>query len=220
MNNVVLNIGIVSRILSYAKIHKNSYMLLSIGFTLLISLISSIRPFIIKFSLDKYVKDNIGRPNGELLNQVIISFISFIAFQIILLFIETMIRYMLAINMAKISLEILTKLRNDIYTKILNLKLSTFDKMPIGAFTTRTINDVEAMNQIFSDGLVPMIADILSIALIIITMFWVDWQLSLLTLVTLPLTIIASYLFKYSVKKSFQKVRVAVSKLNYSGAFK
>lgn len=219
MNNVVLNIGIVSRILSYAKIHKNSYMLLSIGFTLLISLISSIRPFIIKFSLDKYVKDNIGRPNGELLNQVIISlviisFISFIAFQIILLFIETMIRYMLAINMAKISLEILTKLRNDIYTKILNLKLSTFDKMPIGAFTTRTINDVEAMNQIFSDGLVPMIADILSIALIIITMFWVDWQLSLLTLVTLPLTIIASYLFKYSVKKSFQKVRVAVSKLN------
>lgn len=209
---VVFNLGIVSRVLSYIKTNKRIYAF-CIGFTLLVSVLSSIRPFIIKFSLDKYVNHNIGI-EGDLLRVAIISFLVLIGFQLVLLFVETWIRYILALTMAKLSLEVLTKLRNDIYTKILQLKLSYFDKTPIGAFTTRTINDVESMNQIFSEGLVPMVADLLSIALIIITMFWVDWQLSLLTLVTLPLIVLASYLFKSSVKKSFQKVRTAVSKLN------
>lgn len=206
------NLGIINRVLAYAKTRKHSY-LLAIIFALSISVLSALRPYIIKLSLDRYVSPNLGK-EGELLRLAIVGFLIFIGLQMLLLLLETWIRYSLAVNMASLSLEVLTRLRNDIFNKILRLKQESFDKTPIGAFTTRTINDVEAMNQIFSDGLVPMVADLLSIALVVFTMLWVDWQLSLLTLVTLPLIVLASHFFKNSVKKSFQSVRTAVSKLN------
>ena len=65
-------------------------------------------------------------------------------------------------------------LRVAVYKKVLGLNLSQFDKTPIGTLTTRTINDIEAINDIFSDGLIPIIADLLSIVSILLFMFVVD----------------------------------------------
>ena len=98
--------------------------------------------------------------------------------------------------------------------KILHLNLSQFDKTPIGTLTTRTVNDIESVNDIFSDGLIPIIADLLTIFSILIYMFFVDWQLTLVCLAPFPLLIIATYFFKESVNKSFIRVRNAVANLN------
>ncbi|MBA2561359.1 MAG: ABC transporter ATP-binding protein, partial [Chitinophagaceae bacterium] len=84
----------------------------------------------------------------------------------------------------------------------------------IGTLTTRTINDIEAVNDIFSDGLIPIIADLLSIISILLFMFFVDWRLSLISLAPFPILIIATYFFKESVNKSFIQVRNAVANLN------
>jgi ATP-binding cassette subfamily B protein len=100
------------------------------------------------------------------------------------------------------------------YDKILHLNLSQFDKTPIGTLTTRTINDIESVNDIFSDGLIPIIADLLSIASVLTYMFLVDWKLTLVCLAPFPFMIIATYFFKESVNKSFIKVRNAVAALN------
>jgi ATP-binding cassette subfamily B protein len=105
-------------------------------------------------------------------------------------------------------------LRVTVYKKILGLNLSQFDKTPIGTLTTRTINDIESVNDIFSDGLIPIIADMLSIISILLFMFFVDWRLSLISLAPFPILIIATYFFKESVNRSFIQVRNAVANLN------
>lgn len=101
-----------------------------------------------------------------------------------------------------------------VYQKILGLNLSQFDKTPIGTLTTRTINDIESINDIFSDGLIPIIADLLTIIITLTTMFWMDWRLTLISLVPFPIMIVATYYFKESVNKSFIRVRNAVAALN------
>ena len=105
-------------------------------------------------------------------------------------------------------------LRVTVYRKVMGLNLRQFDKTPIGTLTTRTINDIEAVNDIFSDGLIPIIADLLSILSILLFMFFVDWRLSLISLAPFPVLIIATYFFKESVNKSFIQVRNAVANLN------
>ena len=105
-------------------------------------------------------------------------------------------------------------LRVSTYKKILHLNLSQFDKTPIGTLTTRTVNDIESINDIFSDGLIPIIADLLSIISILTYMFFVDWRLTLVCLAPFPFLIIATYLFKESVNRSFIRVRNAVANLN------
>src|ERR1035437_3235346 len=87
-------------------------------------------------------------------------------------------------------------------------------KVPIGTLTTRTINDIESINDIFSDGLIPIVADILSIVSILCFMFYVDWRLALISLAPFPVLIIATYFFKETVNKSFIAVRNAVAHLN------
>ncbi len=105
-------------------------------------------------------------------------------------------------------------LRVAVYEKVLGLNLSQFDKTPIGTLTTRTINDIESINDIFSDGLIPIIADLLSIVSVLVAMFWKDWRLTLICLAPFPFLLLATWLFKESVNKSFIRVRNAVAALN------
>ena len=105
-------------------------------------------------------------------------------------------------------------LRVAVYKKIVGLNLSQFDRTPIGTLTTRTINDIESINDIFADGLVPIIADLLSIVCVLGVMFWMDWELTLIALIPFPIILIATYYFKESINRSFFKVRNAVANLN------
>jgi ATP-binding cassette subfamily B protein len=97
---------------------------------------------------------------------------------------------------------------------VLKLNLSQYDKTPIGTLTTRTINDIEAINDIFSEGLIPIVSDLLSIISILLFMFLSNWQLTLICLIPFPILIVATYFFKETVNKSFIRVRNAVAALN------
>lgn len=89
-----------------------------------------------------------------------------------------------------------------------------YDRTPIGTLTTRTINDLEAVNDVFAKGVTSIVADILTIIAIIVVMLITDWKLALICLTTFPAIIIATYWFKESVNRSFQRVRNAVAQLN------
>ena len=134
--------------------------------------------------------------------------------QIGLLLLETVARFYFAFITAWLGQTVVRDLRVDVYKKVLGLNLSQFDKTPIGTLTTRTINDIEAINDIFSDGLIPIIADLLSILSVLLFMFWTDWKLTLVCLAPFPLLILATWLFKESVNRSFIRVRNAVAALN------
>src|SRR5690606_16750385 len=101
-----------------------------------------------------------------------------------------------------------------VFKKISFQNLRFFDKTPVGTLTTRTVNDIEAVNDVFSEGIISILADVLTIVAIISIMFYTDWRLTLVSLAVFPLLILATYFFKESVKKSFQTVRNAVAQLN------
>jgi ATP-binding cassette subfamily B protein len=109
---------------------------------------------------------------------------------------------------------IIRDIRIQLYQKIIHLRLKFFDDTPIGRLVTRTISDIETLADVFSDGIAAIAGDILQLVLIITVMFYTDWKLSLISLSTVPLMLISTYVFKEKVKKSFNIVRNAVANLN------
>lgn len=109
---------------------------------------------------------------------------------------------------------IIRDIRIQLYQKIIHLRLKFFDDTPIGRLVTRTISDIETLADVFSEGIAAIAGDILQLVLIITVMFYTDWKLSLISLSTVPLMLISTYIFKEKVKKSFNIVRNAVANLN------
>ena len=109
---------------------------------------------------------------------------------------------------------VIKDLRVSVFQKITNLRLSYFDKTPIGNLTTRSINDIETIKTVFSEGLITIIADLLSIVVVVSVMFYTSPRLTLICLLTIPLIVVATWIFKQKVKVSYQKVRAQIARLN------
>lgn len=152
--------------------------------------------------------------NEYITNEIAAMLINITLIQIGLILIETAMRFFFSFTTAVLGQSVVKDMRVATYKKIINLNLSQFDKTPIGTLTTRTINDIESINDIFSDGLVPILADLLSIVCVLVFMFWTDWQLTFIALIPFPIMLIGTYYFKESINRSFHKVRNAVAALN------
>jgi ATP-binding cassette subfamily B protein len=186
----------------YAAPYKKKFYL-SVALAILLALLTPVRPMLIQKTVNDYIANS---ATTMLINITLI--------QIGLLLVETAMRFLFSFTTALLGQSVVKDLRVATYKKIMGLNLSQFDKTPIGTLTTRTINDIESINDIFSDGLVPIIADLLSIICVLTYMFWTDWQLTLIALIPFPIIIIATYYFKNSINRSFFKVRNAVASLN------
>ncbi|HLZ87532.1 MAG TPA: ABC transporter ATP-binding protein, partial [Puia sp.] len=198
----IFDFSLLRRVFRYAAPYKNR-IYWSIALSILLAILSPLRPFLIQLTINTYIRN--GWVNAIIWMTV---------FQIVMLLVETVARFYFSFITAWLGQTVVRDLRVDVYKKVLGLNLSQFDKTPIGTLTTRTINDIEAINDIFSDGLIPIIADLLSILSVLVFMFWADWRLSLVCLAPFPLLILATWLFKESVNKSFIRVRNAVAALN------
>ncbi len=105
-------------------------------------------------------------------------------------------------------------LRVRVFNHVTGLNLNYFDKTPIGQSTTRTINDIEAINTVFSEGSITILADLMTLTAVLAMMFYTSWKLTLVVLVVFPLLIWGSYQFKESVRKSYEKVRNHIATMN------
>ncbi len=197
-----IDFKILRKVFSYTKPYRKK-VYVSIFLSVALAVISPIRPYLIQYTVNVFIKDK------DAFWLVMITVI-----QLGILFLETVLRYYFGFITSWLGQYVVNDMRVKVYDKVLSFNLRQFDKTPIGTLTTRTINDIEAVNNIFSDGLIPIIADLLSILSILLFMFGVDWRLSLISLAPFPLLIIATYFFKESVNKSFIKVRNAVAALN------
>ncbi|MCZ2223899.1 MAG: ABC transporter ATP-binding protein/permease [Chitinophagales bacterium] len=219
-NKKVFEFSLLHRIFTYVKPYK-TWFYLSLVLAIIIAFIAPIRPYLIQLTVDKSIGKDVQIPQWlqyiffskdfNLATQVVIWVT---VFQIGFIFIETLLRFIFSFITAKLGQHVVRDLRVAIFKKILQLKLRQFDKTPIGTLTTRTVNDIESINDIFSDGLIPIISDLLIIIITLITMFWINWQLTLVALIPFPFLIIATYYFKESVNASFIRVRNAVANLN------
>jgi ATP-binding cassette subfamily B protein len=196
------DLGLLRRIFAFTGPYRNT-LYLTMSLAVVLSVVSPLRPYLIKVSVDKYIGGNL------LMGLVWIS-----VFQFGLLIVESGLRFWFSYRANWLGQTVVNDIRNSMFRKILHQNLSFFDRTPIGTLTTRTINDIEAINDIFSEGIISIVADILTIIAIITVMLLTDWRLTLVCLATFPLLILATWWFKEAVNKSFQRVRNAVSALN------
>ena len=194
--------ALLRRVFQYASPYKKKFYW-SVVLAIVLAFITPVRPWLIQLTVDKYITNSV---ESMVINITLI--------QIGLILIETAMRFLFSFMTATLGQSVVRDLRVTVYKKILGLNLSQFDRTPIGTLTTRTINDIESINDIFSDGLVPIIADLLSIVCVLTAMFWMDWRLTLVALIPFPIILIATYYFKESINRSFFRVRNAVARLN------
>ncbi len=193
----------------------------SLIMAVLLAVFAPVRPYLIQLTVDAATGKASHVPawlNWVILNTRITDTEKFIVavtiFQVVFIFVETAVRFLFGFVTSWMGQSVVKDMRNTVYEKIVGLNLKQFDTTPIGTLTTRTINDIESINDIFSDGLIPIISDLLSIIITLATMFWIDWRLTLVSLIPFPVLIVATYYFKESVNKSFIRVRNAVAALN------
>src|SRR6476620_5644865 len=198
----IFDFSLLRKVFRFAAPYKRKFYG-SIFLSVVLAVVSPLRPFLIQLTVNRFIKDH----NMQWL--VLITII-----QIGILLIETILRFYFGFITSWLGQTVVKDLRVTVYKKILGLNLSQFDKTPIGTLTTRTINDIESINDIFANGLIPIISDLLSIISILLFMFFTDWRLSLISLAPFPILIIATYFFKESVNRSFIQVRNAVANLN------
>jgi ATP-binding cassette subfamily B protein len=193
----------------------------SVLLAIVMAVFAPIRPYLIQLTVDMATGKTVHIPGWlklfiakQNLSDASRFIIAVTLFQVVFLFVETAIRFFFSFMTAALGQRVVKDLRIAVYEKIVGLNLRQFDTTPIGTLTTRTIDDIERINDIFSDGLIPIIADLLTIVFTLATMFWINWQLTLVSLAPFPIMIIATYFFKESVNKSFVEVRNAVASLN------
>ena len=171
--------------------------------TFLLGILAPTRPLLVQYTLDNDVAT--GNYNAMVIMMVIL--VGLLVFNSIVQYIHTYLSGWLG-------QQVIRDIRTKLYAHVVNLRLSFFDKTPIGRLVTRTISDVETLADVFSEGLAAMVGDLLQIVFILAFMFYQDWRLALLSLSTIPLLLVSTYIFKEKIKVAFNDVRNAVANLN------
>ena len=198
----VIRFPILKRLFSFTESHRQ-LLWFAVVMSVVLAALSPVRPYLIQLSVDKYIRNKWWE--GLL-------YISLIHFT--LLAIESSLRFWFLYKINWLGQTVVNAIRKTVFEKILFQNIRYYDHTAIGTLTTRTVNDMEAINDVFSEGIISIVSDILTIIAIIIMMLFTDWRLTLIVLTTFPALIIATYFFKESVNKSFHSVRNAVASLN------
>lgn len=194
--------SILMRILSLGKKYKRLFIISAL-LAILIAPVSVVRPLLINKAVDDYILhfdfDGLLKITMVMLGVLIL---------------EVVLQYFFVFMSNLLGQNVIRDLRTKVFRHVLSLNLSYFDRTPIGTSTTRTINDIESINEVFTQGVLIMIADVLKIIAVIVTMFVVSVRLTLIVLVTMPLILIATYIFKEKVKVAYQRVRAEIANMN------
>jgi ATP-binding cassette subfamily B protein len=197
-----LDAQLLKRVLAEAAPYK-SLLLSTTLMAILLAPLATIRPWLVQ----KMVDEHIVYSDVEGLLKLSIIFV-------VVLFLHAFLTYLFTYLSGVLGQAVVRDLRIKIFNHINRFNLSYFDKTPIGTSTTRTINDVETINTVFSQGVITIVADILTLIVVLAIMFITSWELTLIALTTSPFLVIASYIFKEKVKTSFQSVRTEISRMN------
>jgi ATP-binding cassette subfamily B protein len=194
--------NLFGRVLRYAAPYMGIFYL-ALFLTIFLAALGVIRPVLIGKAIDVYV---MGGDEVGLLNITLIV--------VGLLFIEAVAQFYQTYYSNWIGQSVTIDLRSKLYNHIIDFKLKYFDKTAIGTLVTRCISDIETISQIFSQGLLNVLGELLKLIVVIAVMFAISWKLTLYSLVPIPFLIVVLIVFKNAIKKAFQQVRTQVARLN------
>ncbi len=191
------------RLLAMAKPYKK-YFFISFFCIITLSILGPLRPYLIGEMVDSYI---IANQNKQQLLAWSLLIAGLLILEGFFQLISTYFSNLLAQSVIK-------DIRTKTFNHLLSFRMRFFDKTPVGALVTRVVSDVEAITEVFSAGLMEISGDLISLFFILILMFVTNWQLSLMTLIPLPILIVATRIFARAMKSSFQYERQQVTKLN------
>ena len=198
-----LNIAVFKRLLSYWRTYKGLFFI-AVSCTLLLAIIGPFRPWLIGEVVQKYIVET---QNGEELLTWTLVILGILLLEGVLQFVSNYFSNLFAQS-------IIRDIRQQLMGHILKFRIRYFDKTPVGSLVTRLISDLEAITDVFSSGMMAIVGDLLMLVFVISGMFFVDWQLALLTLVPIPLLIMATRIFARVVRGTQMQESVQVTKLN------
>lgn len=197
-----LDWNLLKRVMHYVKPYKTTFII-SAALTIFLAANAVVQPILIQKTLDNYIlKDDY---NG------LVFMVELMLSQLVL---QTIAQYYQTYLTNTLGQSVIRDLRIDVFNHITSLRLKYFDRTPIGMLITRTVSDLETIADIFSEGLISIIGDLLLVIAVIGIMLFTDWKLALITLVPMPLLFLSTYVFKEAIKSSFQEVRTQVAQLN------
>ena len=196
------DLKVLQKLVVFIKPYRRTFYLLT-GLTFFLSVLEPLQPYLAQITIDNYLvlSDSKG-------------LVKMAALLILLLVIQSIAQYYQIFLSCWLGQHVIRDIRVQLYTYILHLRISFFNKTPIGKLVTRNISDTETLANVFSEGIAALISDLLQMLLMVVFMFYINWRLALLSLVTAPLIIVLTYGFKEKIKRALGAVRNAVMRIN------
>jgi len=193
---------VFKRILHYAKPYKfrfNSVIL----FAFLLSIFAALRPYLLKHTVDGYIKTN--DPKGLLF---------YVILMVVVLLFEVCSNFYFTFWANWLGQDIIKDIRTKLFKHMLSFRMKYYDNSPVGQLVTRSVSDIESIAKIFSQGLFMIGSDLLKIIIILIFMFWMNWKLTWIVIVAMPILVYFTRIFQKKMQVTFEEVRNQIANLN------
>ena len=190
------------RILKYTKPYKFRYYGV-ILFAILLSFFAALRPFLLQITVDNYIKT---ASNTGLLIYVLIMGIA--------LLLEVISQFFFVYWANWLGQDIIKDIRIKLFQHMLTFRMKYFDNSPVGMLVTRSVSDIEQIARIFSQGLFMIFSDLMKMLICLIVMFYMNWQLSMIVVVAMPILVYFTRIFQRKMQMAFEEVRTQVANLN------
>ena len=200
--SIVYNFGLFNRLLNYIKSYRNIF-LISIISVFGLSIFGALRPVV----LEKIVDENLTVSNYDF-------FLEYIIIMVVLLVLEVASNYSFIFNAGLLGQSVVKDIRVKVFNHIQDFKMEYYDKSSVGILITRTVTDMERIADIFGQGLFMIISDIIKMLVVAIVMINMNWELSIIVFLSLPLILLATKIFQKYMKLAFDEVRNEVANLN------
>lgn len=190
------------RILQYTKPYRfrfNSVIL----FAILLSVFAALRPYLLKQTVDDYIKNN--DPKGLLF---------YILLMVVVLLFEVCSNFYFTFWANWLGQDIIKDIRTKLFKHMLSFRMKYYDNAPVGQLVTRSVSDIESIAKIFSQGLFMIGSDLLKMIVILIFMFWMNWKLTWIVIVAMPILVYFTRIFQKKMQVTFEEVRNQIANLN------
>lgn len=201
---------LLKRILGYTRPYRGLFVL-AIILTVTLSFLAVVQPMLIRYTVNEFVHQGATPAETHALQHQLVLFCLLMLGMLIT---QAVLQFVNGYSTSLLGQRIVKDIRVQIHSKVIRFKSGYFDQTPIGMLVTRVISDIEAINDVFSQGFIVIAGDFLTIFVYLGAMLFVNWKVTLVVLATVPVMFLATWWFKNAVKQSFIDVRNAVSALN------
>jgi ATP-binding cassette, subfamily B, multidrug efflux pump len=193
---------LMGRLLRYLSPYKGT-VVISFFLVLAASALKLVGPYLTKVAIDDYI----GTGNIRGLDRVALAYVAALVLQFVISFYQVYI-----MNMA--GQQVMFDMRREIFSHLQDLQPAFFDKNPVGRLVTRVTTDVDALNELFTSGVVTIFGDVFMLLGIMVVMIYLDWRLALVTFTVLPALFAVTLVFKRRVREVYRTVRTRIAMLN------